>query len=475
MKRLVMKRLFDRAESFLDRAPELWRENIELVELNRRFLWFILLRFGVIGALATLGLAKSFLFPALDISPFGLFLAAGILLPLNIFYWFYYEWAITYHAFPENTKLVAQNVQVQIILDFFILGFLVYECGGIESPLIYFFLFHNTLSCLFFEKRVSLFHTLLSIAIVLAIVLLTSFGILPEKHFIDPATLGTPSIPRTFDHYYLAGVVSVYLFSWYLISTITENLRIQEQQLQEKIQEMTELSREKTRYLLVTTHELKAPFAAIQSYINVALDGYAGDIPEKLMEILKKIGARCDLLARRITDMIQLANITSLKEHRQNIVTARVNLSELLITAAGRFKNLGASKHVTIEIGELSSQKHFAEVDAQQIDILFNNIIANAISYAFPSTAIRVAITEGETSISVSVSNHGIGIKREHMEKVFLEHFRTERAVEMNPNSTGLGLTIARQIMDIHGGSIRIDSEVDRETTVFMVFPKPPS
>lgn len=469
----MMERFYKKAASFLDRAPDLWRENVQLVELNRRFLWFILLRFGAAGALAAAGLTKDALLPAIAVASFGLFLVAGILLLLNIFYWFYYEWAITYHEFPENARLVAQNVQIQIIFDFLILGYLVYECGGIESPLIYFFLFHNTLSCLFFRRRISILHTALSVAIILAIFLLPSLGVIPERHFIDPAASGITVLPARFASYYLAGVVSLYFVAWYLISSITESLRSNERRLQEKVQEMIDLSREKTRYLLVTTHELKAPFAAIQSYVNVALAGYAGELSEQTRNIFLKIHARCALLTQMITEMIQLANTTSLKEHRHEVIMSRVDLSEAVAGVLPRFRDMAAKKKVSFDTGDLPFTHHAIEANPEQIEILLGNIIGNAVSYSFPETTITIAVEEEDHLVRVRVSDHGIGIKKEHLEKVFLEHFRSEKAAQINPASTGLGLTIARQIMDIHHGRIWIESVEDGETTVFMEFPRP--
>lgn len=466
-------RFLEKAASFLDRAPDLWQENVELIELNRRFLWFVVLRFGVIAILVFLGLSKKIIIPHLSVSVAGIFVIAAILFMLNIFYWFHYQWAITYHEFPVYTKMVAGNIHVQIILDFLILGYIVYECGGIESPLIYFFLFHNTLSCLFFKRYISFLHTMLSITIIITIFALTGLEVIPQKHFIDPSFAAVTFVPPRFGVYYLAGVVSIYVIAWYLVSAITDSLKLRERQFQEKIHEMIEVDREKTRYMLVTTHELKAPFAAIQSYVNVALDGYAGELSDKLREILWKIQVRCNTLVQMITDMIQLANITSLKERRQEVVTSRVDLSEIIINILPRFKETAAKKKVFFETNDLSFRHNFIEANAEQIQILLNNIIGNAVSYCYPDTKIKVEVHGGESSVVATVEDKGIGVKKEHLEKVFLEHFRSEKAVDVNPNSTGLGLTIARQIMDIHGGRIWIDSREGVGTKVSMEFPKP--
>lgn len=470
-----MKGFFKRAESFLDRAPELWKESVELVELNRRFLWFLILRFGVAISLFFFGIAKALVIPHLEISSTALFTVAAALIPINIFHWFYYEWATSRRDFPANARLVAGNVEIQIIIDFLFLGYLTYECGGLESPLIYFFLFHNILSCLFFSRNLSLLYTMVSIAIVLLIVSLMSSGALPERHFIDPGMNAGPLLPARFRHYYLVGVISVYLVAWYLCSTITKNLKIRERELQTKIQEMMDLAREKTRYLLVTTHELKAPFAAIQSYVNVALDGYAGELPVKVREILLKIRARCGMLANMITEMIQLANISSIKESRKQVTASRINVSAAILNAMRRFKEMSAAKNVVFETGRLSFKTHYIEADAQQIDVLLGNVIGNAVSYSYPNTKIEIFVDENDGVLTVRVKDRGIGIKKEHLEKVFLEHFRTEKAVEMNPNSTGLGLTIAKQIMDISGGRICIESKEGVGTEVYLQFPKTPA
>lgn len=464
----------ERATSFLDREPELWKKSVQLLELNRRFLWFLSLRFGVISALFVIALIEDILLPHLHINPKIIFVVAALLSALNVLYLLHYKWAITYHDFSVYTRKVKTNIQVQIIFDFLILGYFVYEFGGLESPLIYFFLFHNALSCLFFSRRTSFIHTMVSISIITTICLLISSGTVPERRFLVSAF--TPAITSSipFVYYYLAGVVSIYLTFWYLISTITESLKKQERRLQNKIQEMIDLAKEKTRYMLVTTHEIKGPFAAIQTYVNVALGGYAGEVSEKLKEILWKINARCSMISEIITDMLQLSNITSIKEYRREIVMLHINISQLISSVVRRFVEIAKMKEIEFEMGTIPFEHHFIEANSEEVDILLSNIIKNAVSYSYSGTKINLDIKESEQHVLVSVANKGIGVSEENLKKIFLEHFRTEKAVEMNPNSTGLGLTIARQIMDIHHGRIWIESEEGAVTTVFMEFPKSP-
>ena len=109
---------------------------------------------------------------------------------------------------------------------------------------------------------------------------------------------------------------------------------------------------------------------------------------------------------------------------------------------------------------------------AEQLDILFNNLLSNALNYCYQNTTVQVDVKDEGDCFLVTIADKGIGIKKEHLEKVFLEYFRTEAAALINRNSTGLGLPIARQIVEIHGGSIWIESEEKVGTAVFVKFPK---
>ncbi|HAH07667.1 MAG TPA: hypothetical protein DCM05_14285 [Elusimicrobia bacterium] len=461
-----MRAFAERAIAFLDRAPAVWKEGVESNELDRRLLWFLLLRMSVISLLLLLGAAKPLLIPHLSIGRTSLLSSAAVLAVLNVLFWLHYRKAAACEDFEQGKLMAMMNLQAQIILDFLILGFLVYECGVLESPLVYFFLFHNTLSCLFFPRRISFFHTALSVGILLTIQMLLRAEAIPETHFILPQY--QPHAPGAYDFYILGGIAFVYFAAWYLVSTITDSLRMRERQLEQKIRELTEMDREKTRYMLVTTHELKAPFAAIQSYVNVALEGYAGEVPDKLRDILRKIHLRCGTLSRMLVDMIQLTNLSSSKD----VATARFDLGRALVEAVVRFRSQAVDKNVQFDLEAVPKGRCYVEAHLEQVQVLLNNVLGNAVAYSYPDTRIRVELEDGPQCYTIRVSDHGIGVKKEHLEKVFLEHFRSEKAVEMNPNSTGLGLAISRRIMDIHGGRIWLESPEGKGTTVWIKLPK---
>jgi signal transduction histidine kinase len=465
-----MRKMIQSAAIFLDRSPEFFRQDVRLYELNRRFLWFIIFRFIVVFCFFVLAFLKNAIFPHIPVAERTFFWLAVFLLFTNTIYYFFYARLASTADERKYSERISINVQLQIYIDFIVLGYLVYLFGGIESPLIYLFILHNVLSCLFFNKYISLVHTILSLAIIFFVSLALLEGLLPPRHFLHPQVASIYYDNAITYSYHLAGISAIFMIVWFFASNITDSLKRHELKLQEKINELEKMDKEKTRLMLVTTHELKAPFSSIQSYVNVVLGGYAGDFSEKVRDVLLKIKARCEVLMRMITEMIQLANITSLKEHIGEVSMGVVNVSELLGSIVKHFGDVAAAQSINIKF--LKQGFCGLKANAEQLDILFSNILLNAVNYAFPGTEIKVGLEDGNEKLLVTVEDKGIGIKKEHLEKVFLEYFRTEKAALTNKNSTGLGLTISKQIMEIHKGKIWIESEEGKGTKVFMEFPK---
>jgi len=229
------------------------------------------------------------------------------------------------------------------------------------------------------------------------------------------------------------------------------------ERLNEKLQE---INNEKTRYLMHATHQLKAPFAAIQSYTDIILDGYAGKIEPQTMDIVRKINARCVLLSDSIKEMLELANLKSLV--RENIKMERASLNGIIASAVKHFADLAASRK--IRIAAAASPRLDVECNRNQILILLSTLVENAIHYSPDGSEVRIAVAAPADSrrIEVSVTDHGIGIGQNCLSRIFDEYFRANEAVAVHEQGTGLGLSIAREIATIHGTEIKVASAPGR-------------
>lgn len=262
------------------------------------------------------------------------------------------------------------------------------------------------------------------------------------------------------------------------------NVKLEKEMLEyEKInQKLQEMSNEKTKYLLYATHQLKAPFAAIQSYVDIILDGYSGQIPQRTQDIIMKIKVRCELLSNVIKEMLELAKLKSLDAADINL--EKLDINRILSTVVQRCKVIARTKEIQIDlIYDDFYLKHydgpFSPLDEafyikgyeKQIDMLFSILMENAINYSPPNSVIRIIIKKmGFSQLYIGIKDQGIGIEEKNLSKIFNEFFRSNNAVDFHNNGTGLGLSIAKEIATIHNTNIQVESVLNQGSCFSMIF-----
>ncbi len=217
---------------------------------------------------------------------------------------------------------------------------------------------------------------------------------------------------------------------------------------------------------MLTTHDLKAPFAGIESNIQVLKTLHWDKIPPQVQGIIEKIDRRAQTLRERIRDILMLGD---LKAHGSGqYPTAPLDLGKLVASVLEELAEKAESRRVSLLV-EVPSLKIVGNRD--RLSILFSNIIANAVSYSYEGGTVAVKAAQAGGQVRVSVSDRGIGIKEESLPHIFEEYYRTKTAAQHNANSTGLGLSIVREIARSSGLTIRVESEVGRGTTFEVIIP----
>ncbi len=246
------------------------------------------------------------------------------------------------------------------------------------------------------------------------------------------------------------------------------NANLEKEMLEyEKIsQKLLELNVEKTKYLLYATHQLKAPFAAIQSYVDIVLEGYTGDISARTKDIILKIKERCELLSSVIKEMLELSKLKS--RDTGEIIFKKFDINPVLTRVVDRFQIIANTKNIKI-IFEPPVETFYIRGNESQIDVLFSVLIENAINYSPEDTAVTILLKKlGSSQIYIGVKDQGIGISEKNIEKIFNEFFRSNNAVNFHSSGTGLGLSIAKEIASIHNATIHVESKIN-EGSVFSV------
>jgi len=237
------------------------------------------------------------------------------------------------------------------------------------------------------------------------------------------------------------------------------------EKLSRKLQEANE---EKTKYLLYATHQLKAPFAAIQSYVDIMLEGYTGVLNQKTRDIVLKIRERCEMLTNVIKEMLELARLKSREEGEPGF--EKLDLINILSSSVQRCQVIAQVKDIKIDFKPVL-ESYCIMGNAKQVDILFTVLLENAINYSPPGTEINIIINKIQASqVTIAIKDHGIGIPEKNMNMIFNEFFRSNNAVEFHNNGTGLGLSIAKEIAQIHNTNIQVESALGKGSTFSVMF-----
>jgi len=247
------------------------------------------------------------------------------------------------------------------------------------------------------------------------------------------------------------------------------NIKLEKEMLEyEKISErLRQINEEKTKYLLFATHQLKAPFAAIQSYADIILDGYAGEIPDMTRDIIMKIKDRCELLSDVIKEMLELEKIKS----RETLNFQKINIVKILSSVISRFKVVAGKQNIRIYFSPVETD-FYIKGDETQIDILFSILMENAIKYSPPNTEIDIMIKKMQNNqLYIGFKDQGIGIPEENLTKIFNEFFRSNNAVAFQKGGTGLGLPIVKQIAAIHNATVNVESQLNKGSCFSLIFP----
>jgi len=225
------------------------------------------------------------------------------------------------------------------------------------------------------------------------------------------------------------------------------------------LEQQRDLNDQKSKYLVHTTHQLKAPFAAIQNYVDILMDGYAGDISEETRDIISKIKIRCELLMETIRDMLELA---TLRSHTMDMVREDIDLRALAHDLIPRFSVAAAAKNIRMELHAPDEPLIVRTVQKQLFELLAT-LTENAIKYSRPESSVEIVLDVApDDRRVVSIVDHGIGIPKENMGKIFSEFFRSNNAVTFEPNGNGLGLAIVKEIADLLDITVEVESELGR-------------
>jgi light-regulated signal transduction histidine kinase (bacteriophytochrome) len=226
------------------------------------------------------------------------------------------------------------------------------------------------------------------------------------------------------------------------------------------LKQIESISKEFQDFVYIISHDLKAPLRAINALTEWIATDYADKFDDDGKEQLKMLTTRVNRMQNLLDGVLQYSRIGRVKED-----PAPVDLNQL-VREVIKYLNIPSNIHITIE-GTLPVVT-FEPARAEQ---LFQHLISNAVRFMDkPEGSVKIACVEENNFWKFSVTDNGPGIPEQHFEKIF-RLFQTLQAKDQF-ESTGVGLTLAKKIVELNGGKIWLTSSVGQGTTFFFTLPK---
>ena len=222
-------------------------------------------------------------------------------------------------------------------------------------------------------------------------------------------------------------------------------------------------------FITMVSHQLRSPLVAVAQYFEVILGGHVGEVGDTQKSMMEKAKVRLEGLLDLISDWLSIARMNG----GQLVDRLKPNhLEPLLARLIDFLQGLTVEKRITLRLAPASGSD-LALADWETLEQVFSNLITNAIKYNREGGSVDVSIREEADSIIVDVTDSGVGISKEHLPFVFEQFYQIERSKRIVDKGSGLGLTIAKKIVEAHGGAIHVTSEEGAGSTFSVQVPRP--
>ena len=222
------------------------------------------------------------------------------------------------------------------------------------------------------------------------------------------------------------------------------------------------IEQSRSDFVANVSHELKTPMTIISGFIDGMLDGTID--PSEHEKYLTVVSDETKRLSKLVVDML---NMSKMQAGRLTLNDSDVELSSLLLKLALMFEQPVEEKHITL-IGLDALERTVIRADEGLINQVFYNLLDNAVKFTPENGSITVKMTANKKSAAVSIRNTGRGIPEEDLALIFDRFYKVDKSRGMDTGSFGIGLPIAKSIVELHHGTISINSR-ENEYTEFVV------
>lgn len=248
-------------------------------------------------------------------------------------------------------------------------------------------------------------------------------------------------------------------------------LAIQNMNLQRRVEasfsELSELDRLKSGFIAITSHELRTPLGLILGHATFLRELLGNEYREQLDVIIKN--------ASRLKEIIEnLSNVDNYETGMARVRQRAVSVARIIEEVVGSFADMASKRNITLK-AELERDELFVEADGSKISIALSNLVKNAIMFTDDGGHVFVSGQSIPGYVKVSVTDDGIGIPSRDLPRVFERFFQSESHLTRRHGGMGLGLSVAKVMIEMHGGRIWAESVEGKGSSFSFVLPVNPT
>ena len=237
--------------------------------------------------------------------------------------------------------------------------------------------------------------------------------------------------------------------------TLEERVRQRTAELQQALQKLSELNQLKANFISNVSHELRTPLTHIKGYMELIISQELGAINPDQERALSVMQRATDRLERLIEDLILFSTV---ERGEISLHPARIQLYRVCQAAINRMVPRAQQKNIEIEL-KSSDPEPYVIGDEDRINWVLLQLLDNAIKFSADGTVITVRIAAEGTSLRLSVIDQGIGIAQNRLEEIFEPFHQLDSSSTRRYGGTGLGLTLAKKIVEAHGATLHVSSK----------------
>lgn len=245
-----------------------------------------------------------------------------------------------------------------------------------------------------------------------------------------------------------------------------QELRTKNTQLESQRVELLALNNAKDEFIALASHQLRTPATAVKQYISLLINEVAGPISSEQLQYLQIAFNSNERQLRIINDLLKTAQIDSslytLDKRSHSII-------DVIQFAVDELESTLDLKKQKVVVKGLKTKK--VEIDVTEMKLVMINLLENASKYSYPGTDITVSIKKSGKYLEIAVHDSGVGINKQDRTRIFDKFTRVDNDLSDTVTGTGLGLYWAKRIVDLHGGSIAVESQHGKGSTFTVRLP----